>query len=90
MSSHWWNNQFCCRFIPNDDITHIEYIKVVPSDVCQSYVGMIPNGQDLELWFKDYAGSNSCSGDGLAKGTVIHELLHALGKTSMVYSLELQ
>ena len=51
---------------------------------------MTGNGQDLTLWFDDDAGSYSCSGRGLAKGTVIHEFLHALGKIRLASYLELQ
>ena len=67
-----------------------EYINIVPAGGCSSYVGMMGNGQDLRLWFSDDAGSYSCSGPGLAKGTVIHEFLHALGKIRVAYYLQIQ
>ncbi len=62
-----YNNYCLSRFIPYDG--HQQYIYFLQDDDwCSSYLGMLPNGQGLWL-------NESC----YDHGTVVHELLHALG-----------
>ena len=70
------------RFFPNDNITYPNYLEIGPPPVgqnkCKATVGYhgVPK-QLVMLYFTDDKGSWSC---GNTHGTIIHELLHSLGK----------
>lgn len=57
----------CIRFIPRK--TEKNYVWIISHSGCYSYVGMIGGAQNLSLQ------RNGC----VNKGTIMHELLHALG-----------
>jgi choriolysin H len=57
----------CVRFVPRT--TQADYINIINSSGCWSYLGRIRGAQDLSLQ------KNGC----VYKRTVMHELIHALG-----------
>lgn len=61
----------CVRFIPRT--TQADYVEIVSSDGCWSWIGRIRGRQELSL------ARNGC----VSKGTMIHEMVHAIGFTHM-------
>ena len=66
------------RFFCNEDTRYPDYINIIPSKNCSSYIGyMAHQPQNLQMSFTDDTGDVACD---RAHGTIIHELMHALGK----------
>ncbi len=64
-----FHDRTCLRFVPRDASRHRDYVAIMPTgDGCYSHLGRKGGRQELSL-------DTSC----LNHGTIIHELMHAIG-----------
>ncbi|KJH45811.1 astacin [Dictyocaulus viviparus] len=63
-----YHNKTCVRFVPRDPIRHVDYIFIHPDDGCYSLVGKVGGRQSVSL-------DSGC----IQVGTIVHELMHAVG-----------
>ncbi|KAL3085297.1 hypothetical protein niasHS_010366 [Heterodera schachtii] len=63
-----YHSKTCVRFVPRDARKHTDYVWIHPDDGCYSLVGRTGGRQPLSL-------DSGC----IQVGTVVHELMHAVG-----------
>ncbi|CAJ0581021.1 unnamed protein product, partial [Mesorhabditis spiculigera] len=63
-----YHDKTCVRFIPRDAAKHNDYVYIHPDDGCYSLVGRTGGRQPLSL-------DSGC----IQVGTIVHELMHAVG-----------
>ncbi|XP_046458778.1 astacin-like [Daphnia pulex] len=69
-----YRNKTCIRFVPRT--SEVNYIQIVKSGQgCWSYLGKICGGW---MWRQDLSLDDGCASN-LSQGTVLHELMHAIG-----------